>query len=186
MFGCSFLKNKITGSEKERSAIEFLAALLVSYPEFYSATYVPEKEALGVNIILQGDMSEGDMGDFSGFLKESIETYHDLSDGLVPIISDLQSTTTYGSDRSQTITVFWTRDFETLSRGELTMTADLFVERFKDKLVLDEKMPEYMDDNFADYESHLLDRMLGEMSHLHLKKSLIGLREDNRVVVYNN
>ena len=66
------------------------------------------------------------------------------------------------------------------------MAADLFVERFKDKLVVDEKMPEHMDDNFAEYESHLLDRMLGEMPHLHLKKSLIGLREDNRVVVYNN
>lgn len=185
MFGFHlFSKAKEALRARQKAGIEFIAALLISYPEFYAASYDAKGLALEINFLLQGEIDEEKLKGFPAFLQESIETYHLLEDGIEPEVS-IASVDVGDRGERGTVLSYITRDIDSLTRGELTMIADILIDTFGDSLVID-KADSLLEDSFLDMESNVLDKMLGEMPKLHLRQSLIGLREGDRVIVYNN
>ena len=75
------------------------------------------------------------------------------------------------------------RDVATLTRDELSLVADILYDAFPQTLLLDERDP--LDPNFEVEQENLLDHMLGTMRQQRLHEKLLGIREGDRVVVYN-
>ncbi len=185
MFGFQlFRKTREALQARHKAGIEFIGALLICYPEFYAASYDAKGLSLEINFLLQGEIDEKKLREFPAFLQESIETYHVLEDGIEPEVS-MASVDVGNGEEKGTVLSYITRDLVSLTRGELDMIADLLIDTFGDALVID-KAEGLLEDSFLDMESNVLDKMLGEMPKLHLRQSLTGLREGDRVIVYNN
>ena len=78
-----------------------------------------------------------------------------------------------------------TREVATLQRGELTLIARLLHDTFGSLLVVDNHSLDNLEDGFATAQSDLLDQMLGQAQEMRFKSRMIGIREGDRVVVYN-
>ena len=77
--------------------------------------------------------------------------------------------------------VFW------IERDELTLIARLFTERFGKALLVDEHSLQKLEEDFATVQSELLDQMLDQVQRreFRFRMHMVGLRENDRVVVYN-
>ena len=69
------------------------------------------------------------------------------------------------------------------ARDELSLVADILYDAFPETLLLDERDP--LDPNFEVEQENLLDHMLGTVRQQRLHEKLLGIREGDRVVVYN-
>ena len=182
MFGLNWLKSSVPAgkTQKEKTGIQFLASLLVCYPEIHAARYEPQREEITMDFLLKGDISQKDFEHFARLLDESITTYHVLEDGLSPRLS--MGGEGYGDSMAM---LHITRDVFSIKRGELTLIADLFLDFFDEKLVLDEHETNTLAEDFLDMQSDLLDQILSQVSELHLRARMVGIREGDRVVVYD-
>ena len=79
------------------------------------------------------------------------------------------------------------RDVMTLERDELTLIARLFTEHFGKALLVDEHSLQKLEEDFATVQSDLLDQMLDQVQRqeFRFRMHMVGLRENDRVVVYN-
>lgn len=76
-----------------------------------------------------------------------------------------------------------TRDLETFSRDELILLVNLFAERFGEKLVRNPASEDHFEEDPA-IQEELLDCAIESMRDPKLSKSLVGFREEKRVLVY--
>ena len=144
MFGFRSQRSK----EEEKAGIQFLASMLVCYPEISSLSYDPRPATL---------------------------TYQLKVRGASPA-------------RAHTTDMFHVeRDVMTLERDELTLIARLFTERFGKALLVDEHSLQKLEEDFATVQSELLDQMLDQVQRreFRFRMHMVGLRENDRVVVYN-
>ena len=72
MFGFQSKRSK----EEEKAGIQFLASMLVCYPEISSLSYDPRRSTLTFEFIVRGDYPAVRLDAFARLLSESIETYH--------------------------------------------------------------------------------------------------------------
>ena len=72
MFGFQSKRSK----EEEKAGIQFLASMLVCYPEISSLSYDPRRSTLTFEFIVRGDYPAARLDAFARLLSESIETYH--------------------------------------------------------------------------------------------------------------
>ena len=72
MFGFQSKRSK----EEEKAGIQFLASMLVCYPEISSLSYDPRRSTLTFEFIVRGDYPAAKLDAFARLLSESIETYH--------------------------------------------------------------------------------------------------------------
>lgn len=179
MFG---FKSQSRSKAEEKAGIQFLAALLVCYPEISSVTYDPKKTALTFDFVVRGSYPEKELNAFTKLLSESVETYHALTDGshvyLVVRGEEIVA-------ENRTVMFHVDRDIRSLDRGELTLLARLFTEHFGKALLVDSHSLKSLEQDFASVQSELLDQMLGQARELHFRMHMVGLREGDRVVVYN-
>ncbi|WP_455048149.1 hypothetical protein [Mitsuokella sp.] len=179
MFG---FKSQQKSKAEEKAGIQFLAALLVCYPEISSVTYDPKKTTLTFDFVVRGSYPEKELNAFTKLLSESIETYHALMDGrqAYAAIRGEEIVT-----KTRTIMFHVDRDVSSLDRGELTLMARLFMDHFGKALLVDSHSLKSLEQDFASVQSELLDQMLGQARELHFRMHMVGLREGDRVVVYN-
>lgn len=182
MFGLNWLKSSVPAgrTQKEKAGIQFLASLLVCYPEIHAAHYEPKQETLTMDFLLKGDILQEKFEHFAKLLDESITTYHVLQDGLSIELS--LSGESYGDSMA---VLHIMRDVFSIKRGELTLMADLFLDFFDDRLVVDDHEPGTLAEDFLDMQSEILDQILSQVSELHLRSRMVGIREGDRVVVYD-
>ena len=159
MFGFRSQRSK----EEEKAGIQFLASMLVCYPEISSLSYDPRRSTLTFEFIVRGDYPARELDAFARLLSESIETYHVL-------VADEE----VGAN-------IW------VERDELTLIARLFTERFGKALLVDEHSLQKLEEDFATVQSELLDQMLDQVQRreFRFRMHMVGLRENDRVVVYN-
>ena len=110
-------------------------------------------------------------------LAESVAAFLDLS-GIRPRVMSIEMETAAGVSFLHLI-----RDVESLTRDELSLIADVLYDAFPETLLLDDRDP--LDPNFEVEQENLLDHMLGAVRQHRLKEKLLGIREGDRVVVYN-
>ena len=175
MFGFRSQRSK----EEEKAGIQFLASMLVCYPEISSLSYDPRRSTLTFEFIVRGDYPARELDAFARLLSESIETYHVLV-GANIWVEEV-------SAEKKTVMFHVERDVMTLDRDELTLIARLFTERFGKALLVDEHSLQKLEEDFATVQSELLDQMLDQVQRreFRFRMHMVGLRENDRVVVYN-
>ncbi len=178
MFGFSLSGNN--GNRKEmNTGVQLLASMLVCYPELYAVTYDPHETEITLDFVVQARVSHEKMKEFADLVDKSVQTYHDLYGGepvWLAIDADVNG---------KLMTVHVRRQFATMLRGELDLLTELFRDRFGEGLQTDAHTLDALEPEFSTMQSNLLDQMFELAQNSRIKERMIGMREKDKVVVYN-
>ena len=157
--------------------VNLLASILVCYPEITTISYEPSAETVEITFALKQPMSEADFEKTTVFLGESIAAYHAIH-GLYNVGLDFSMEL-----QGELGFMHIKRELKSLTRGEVALLAALMRERFGDKLVVD--AGGRIDSESQAVQEELIDRMLGNVQQVRLVDRLVGIREEDHVVVFD-
>lgn len=178
MFG--FNLNGRNDSRKEMSTgVQLLASMLVCYPELYAVTYDPKETEITLDFVVQAKTSRKEMEEFADLVDKSMQTYHDLH-GSGPVWLGIDADV-----NGKLMTVHVRRQLATMLRGELDLLTELFHEKFGESLQIDVHTLDALEPEFSTMQSNLLDQMFDMAQASRIKERMIGMRDKDRVVVYN-
>ena len=173
------MKQAVGKQPNDKTGIQMLASILVCYPEIESVTYEPENTEMVMDFIIEGKADKQELEPFVKLLDDSLQAYHELDSGSqVWMAAEAES---FGN----LMTVHIHRQLVTLTRGELTLIAALFRETFGSRLRRDKHSLDQLEPEFADAQSAVLDQLLDQHQIYKIREQLIGIRDRDRVVVYN-
>ncbi|MDF2572421.1 MAG: hypothetical protein K0R55_4025 [Sporomusa sp.] len=155
-----------------------LISMLVRYPEIGTINFDPEANSLKLTFMISGIPTARDFEVVKRLIINSIAAYH-LLEGVTTDRIDVELSS---YEKVAMLTV--QRDVHTMSRGEIGLTIKLLRDRFADLLVADRNDAMLEEDLL--FQEEVIEDMLENMR----KKdnddhSLIGIREDGRVFVFN-
>ena len=179
MFGFKRKNQQAGGRQTAQPGIQLLASMLVCYPEIESVTYEPKETELTMDFIVQRKVAKQELEDFVKFLDESLQTYHSLESGQgVWMAAEAE---VHGS----TVMLHVHRQLLNVTRGELTLITALLRDQFGEQLKIDVHTPTTMEPDFTDIQSEMLDQLLDQAQELRIRERMVGMRDNDRVVVYN-
>lgn len=158
-------------------ASQLLATILVIYNAVSTVSYDPEDHMIRLSFAFKGQPAEGDFKEFAAKTVDSIEAYHHLEGFVNPRVE------MYMEGVGETYFLHVKRDMKTLSRGEISILTTLVEERFSDYLIVDD-VGGTPDADFILAQEDRLDQMLGMVRQMTIPDRLVGIREQERVVVY--
>ena len=157
-------------------ASRLLASILVVYPAVQSVSYDSESGMLELSFALNGKFSKNDFESFLKYVAESVETFHHL-EGLGGATIELNVEGIFG-----TCFLNVRRDMATLTCRELALLTELAENYFGDKLI--EDFENYSDEDYVMAQEDFLEQCLSNMRQMRIEGRLVGVREQERVVVY--
>lgn len=157
-------------------ATRLLASILVVYPTIQSVSYESKDGMLELSFALNGKFSHDDFEDFLKYVAESVETFHHL-EGMGGATIELNVEGVYG-----TCFLNVRRDMATLTCKELSLLTDLAANYFGDKLI--EDYGGIPDEDYMIAQADFLEQSLNNTRQLRVDGKLVGVREQERVVVY--
>lgn len=181
MLGFKELLKKAVGRQKpvDKAGIQLLASMLVCYPEIESVTYEPENTKLTLDFVITGKVDKNELGSFIQLLDDSLQAYHEIdTDSQVWMAAEAES---HGS----LTLVHIHRQLITMTRGELTLITSLFRDTFSERLEIDKHAIDQLEPEFVQAQNAILDQFLDKSQEYLIREHMIGIRDDDRVVVYN-
>ncbi|MBQ9486254.1 MAG: hypothetical protein IJU91_00420 [Selenomonadaceae bacterium] len=158
-------------------ASRLLASILVVYPSVQSVTYDSKSDMLELSFALNGKFSQDDFEDFLSHVAESVETFHHI-EGLGGAKIELDVEGVYG-----TCFLNVRRDMSTLTCRELSLLTELAQNYFGENLI-EECEGEMPDEEYIMAQEDYLEQCLNNIRQLRIEGRLVGVREQERVVVY--
>ena len=155
-----------------------LISMLVRYPEIGTINFNPEADSIKLTFMISGIPTAGDFESLKRLIINSIAAYHLLA-GINDSSIDVEL-----SSYEQVAMLTVLRDVHTMSRGEIDLTIKLLRDRFAERLVADLNDAMLEEDLLLQEEviEDMLENMRKQYNDNH---SLIGIREDGRVFVFN-
>ena len=175
MFPFPFRKKARKKPSKE--GVNLLASILVCYEEITKVGYEPKDDTIRLTFSIEEPVTKQRFDELGKLLAESVAAFLELS-GIRPRVFNLEMETAANISFLHLI-----RDVESLTRDELSLVEDILYDAFPETLLLDERDP--LDPNFEVEQENLLDHMLGAVRQHRITEKLLGIREGDRVVVYN-
>ena len=158
-------------------ASRLLASILVVYPSIQSVSYDSETGMLELAFALNGKFSQNDFENFLKYVAESVETFHHI-EGMGGATIELNVEGIFG-----TCFLNVRRDMATLTCRELSLLTELAANYFGDKLI-EEFDSDMADEEYIMAQEDFLEQCLGNMRQMRIEGRLVGVREQERVVVY--
>lgn len=156
--------------------VNLFISILVRYPEIGTIRINPLHKTLQLNFMLSKTPNNNNLAAIKGLLSSSIQTYHILQETSPKIINIALNS----FEKIATLTI--ERDIDTLSKGELGLIILLLHDKFKNTLIIDKN--DSIPDEDLLVQEELIDNMLQNIKNQAYNK-LIGIREDGRVLVFN-
>ena len=154
-----------------------LASILVCYPEITTISYEPDNATVEITFTLNRPMGQQDFDEMAQFIGESLAAYHSLegfNDTGIDFSMELHGDFGF---------LHIKRDLRTLSRGEIALLVAIMRERFGNELAVDDNTR--MDSDYRAAQEEMIDRMFGTVRQLKLADRLVGIREEDHVVVFD-
>ncbi len=155
-----------------------LISMLVRYPEIGTINFDPDANSLKLTFMIAGIPPAKEFETAKGLLINSIAAYH-LLEGITDSSIDVEL-----SSYEQVAILTVLRDVQTMSRGEIGLTIKLLRERFADRLVAD-RNDAMLEEDLLLQEAVIEDMLENMRKQDNDDHSLIGIREDGRVFVFN-
>lgn len=165
-------EGQTTASEASMDSIQLLASLLMCYPEVGKVVLDPKERGIWLEFSLRDVPEEALLEKVDGLLMDSLRFYHELSG-----ISGARMAFFFGE---MALHIF--RDIDTLSREEIGMLIALIRDNFSELLLTDTMPP--ADEDVIYNQSEMIDHRLRFLREYSLQDSMVGIREDGRVMVY--
>jgi len=179
MLGFNINGKNSAGRKEMSTGVQLLASMLVCYPELYSVTYEPRESEIILDFVVQKQITHEEMEEFANLVDKSVQTYHALHGGnpvWLAIDADVNGTR---------MTVHVRRQLSTMLRGELDLLAELFGDKFGDDLQVDVHTLDSLEPDFSTMQSSVLDQMFDLAQEARIKEKMIGMRDKDKVIVYN-
>ena len=166
--------------EQSPDGVKLLISMLVRYPQIGTISFDSDANSLKFTFIISDVLTEEDYEGLKEFIYSSIDSYHSL----LQISKCLARIDIYSYDEVSMLTI--ARDVSSLTCGEITLIVDILSEQFADCLAAD-----MMDDDMIGNEDVMINDEIIENILKKVRKqndnnkSLIGIREDGRVFVFN-
>jgi hypothetical protein len=157
--------------------VSLIVALLMRYPELASVRSHPTDGTLRVSFVVSAALDKKTVRALHRSIIEHIETFLGMDEATAQTL-DVECEV----DEAMTF-VHIDRDYATFSKEELMLAIDLLRERFGEKLVQNPAADETMDDDEFVREE-LVDYAIDSMKDVDRQKSLVGIREEKRVLIY--
>ena len=157
--------------------VTLLASILVCCPEITTISYELKHETVEITFALKQPMNEKDFEATTHFIGESVAAYHSLN-GLYDVGMDVSM-----EIQGEMGFLHITRELKTLTRGEVALLAALMREKFGEKLAMD--AGGRIDSESQAMQEELIDRMRGSVQQIRLVDRLVGIREEDHVVVFD-
>lgn len=166
------------GDERISDGVNLLISILVRYPEVGTIRFDPLSHSLKLTFMFSGIPAECETTTLQNRVLDSIHTYHLLigekANSIVQVhISAYEQVTI--------LTVI--RDVYTFTKGEIALLIALLREQLKDRLITDQN--DVMPEEDLLIQEELIENMLENVKRDYAEHSLIGIREDGRVLVFN-
>jgi len=156
--------------------VSMIVALLMRYPELASVRSHPTDGTLRVSFVVNAALDKKAVRGLRADLIEHVEAFLDIDDvsaHTLDIECEIDERMTF---------IHVDRDHTTFSREELVLVIDLLAERFGELLVKNPAPDDGLDDELAQEE--LVDYAIDSMREADRQKSLVGIREEKRVLIY--
>lgn len=173
----NFLKKKAKKPNLDASRI--LASILVVYPTVQAVSYEPKDGMLELSFALKGTFTKEKFEGFLGYIAESVSSYHEL-EGLGDAAIELNVEGIY-----ETCFINVRRDIATMSCGELNLLTEAAKNYFGEQLI-EEVSDESGEEEYIYEQMEYLEQMLNNIREVRIENRLVGVRERERVIVYNN
>ena len=160
-------------------ASRLLAAILVVYPSVQAVSYDPKDGMLELSFAIRGNFTKDMFDGFLEYVAESVGAYHNL-EGLGDATIELNVEGIY-----DTCFVNIRRDMGTMTCGELNLLTELAINYFGNQLI-EEFAESDNDEEYIMEQEDYLEQMLNNIRQIRIENRLVGVREHERVVVYNN
>ena len=161
------------------TGVQLLASMLVCYPELYAVAYEPQDTEITLDFVVKKKIADEEMEEFANLVDKSVQTYHDLH-GSGPVWLALDADV-----NGSRMTVHVRRQLATMLRGELDLLAELFCDKFGDDLQIDVHTLDSLEPDFSNMQSNVLDQMFDMAQSSRIREKMIGMRDKDKVVVYN-
>ncbi|HEY8296615.1 MAG TPA: hypothetical protein VIG32_01145 [Candidatus Baltobacteraceae bacterium] len=158
--------------------VSLICALLVRFPEIASLRSTPGEGTVRVSFAVRARLDRRAQTAVAASVEEHVAGFlalDGLADGRVIAVES-------ESDRAMTF-VHVTRDLESFTKDELVMVTALMTERFGETLVRNPVQDEHPDEDPAAQEE-AVEYAIEAMRDPTQSKSLVGFREEKRVLVY--
>lgn len=157
--------------------ISLICALLVRFPEIASVRSMPGEGTVRFTLVLSSKLDRATQSGIVGAVGDHVEGLLGLSRE-VPVSVGVE----FETDKAVTF-VHLTRDLETFSKDELVMLVGLFADQFGATLVRNPVPDEQLDEDPA-AQDELIEYAVESLRDPRQSKSLVGFREEKRVLVY--
>lgn len=172
---------QITKTKDEKKpnmdCVNLLTSVLIYYPEISKISIEPD-EKIYINYIIQKILTDEEIEKTRTLLEECLKSYHYLEKTQV----ECDEVKVNIEEKATFITI--KRDMKTFSHGELRLINTLINEEFGELLIMDtDKIP--MIDSTMLAQMDLIDTMFASLKINPVVEKMIGIREADRVIVFN-
>ena len=159
-------------------ASKLLASILVLYPSIQSVTYDSESDMLELSFALNGKISRDYFEKFLERFAESVNTFQ--------YIEKLQGAKMELSVEGAYSTWFFhvRRDVSTLNVKEIALFTELTANYFGEHLLEDVDNDLASDEDYILEQEDYLEQCFNNIRQLRIEGRLVGVREQERVIIY--
>jgi hypothetical protein len=157
--------------------VNVIVALLVRFPEISSIVSRPADRTVKLSYVAGVPLDRRAQRELSTAIVEHIRTFLELTGdepAVLKVDCEVDGTTTF---------IHLTRDADSFTREELMLQISLLTERFGEALIKNPPPDEPIDED-PEARDEVVDCAIDVMRDPSRQKSLVGYREEKRVLVY--
>lgn len=163
-----------TRNEFEMEMVNLLASILLCYPEISKVTLVPKEKGILFSMSLSAPPDNAYFEEKKEFILESLQVYNQLegtaNGGKCAIYYE-----------NCAIQIF--RDWSTISKGEIGLMVTLLRDIFQDSLLREENRG--IDSEIIYTNQEMMDTRFNKLRDKSIRHSMIGIRDEGRVMVFD-
>ncbi|AFM42110.1 hypothetical protein Desaci_3209 [Desulfosporosinus acidiphilus SJ4] len=154
--------------------VDLLTSILTRYPELGAVHYWCERQALKFTFMFKQAI---DVESIQGILRPALEFYHHLERRKIRVFDiSCRSEENIG-------VLHVVRDIESVSQREVGLMIELLRRNYIEEMIYDEP---YLPEEELEVQEEVINQMLTSLKHMDLDKNVIALRDEGRVLVFNN
>ncbi len=157
--------------------VHLLISLLVRYPEIGTINFDPDNHALKLTFMVYNRELDINMSAIEKLLNNSLTVYHSL-EGFSDITVQVELVST-----PPLVTIHLVRDIYSLGKGEIELVIAILKDQFADALIVEQNS--ILVEEELLFQEELIDNMLENVKNEDSGRSLFGIREEGRVMVFN-
>ncbi|MBP2642213.1 MAG: hypothetical protein H6Q67_100 [Firmicutes bacterium] len=158
-------------------SVNLLISILVRYPEIAKISYDADNNTIKLTFFFSGTLTEDRFAATRKVLTDSLEVFH-LLEGANTRVVDIAFSTC-----AEVTMLTILRDVTSLSKGEIALVIQLLRDNCNGFLIADDN--EALQEEDLMVQDEVIDSMLENVKHQQQSNGLIGIREDGRVLVFN-